>query len=133
VAVGLLLLNGFAFHILVEPWLEEHLDRRMEEDTLRGRLPLFSVVGPLSIVSWYTALIIGASDGLGQPLWLYLLVYGALLGGGMTTAYLVLSHMVGAPGEKEEVEEGGFPWTVALLAVLVLLFAGALGMAARSV
>jgi hypothetical protein len=134
VAVGALLLNGFAFHLRVEPWLERHLDRRMEEVTLRRRLPLFSVVGPLSIVSWYTALVLGASDDLGFSLAVFLLLYAGALAAAMAAAYLVLSRLARSGREEKGAhgEGGGFPWTVALLSVLVLLFAGTLVVAARA-
>jgi len=143
IIVLLLILNGFVFYLWVKPWLNRHRDERLSTDTLRRHIPVFAVAGPLSIVSWYTALILGVMGRLGHPLWVYLVAYAALLVVGIVGGYLVLSHILfsplsagAAPPESERAtpeatrpRQAIFSWSVAILAVLLLLFVATLAVA----
>lgn len=118
--------NGFVYHRWVLPRLEGCVDQRMGEEFLSRRLPLMTSSGALSSVSWYSALILGASLHFPIPFALAINGYLVLAAGAIIAAYLVLSHIVFTPQpEPEEVlENERFPramrWAPALMAAVVV-------------
>jgi hypothetical protein len=139
-AVATLLANGLVFHVWVMPFLKENRDTWLGEEALSaGRRWLFAGAGAVSAVSWFTALILGASGDIQLPLWVMLLGYVALLVGGAVTAFLLLSHLIFAPAPPADVEAeestlgeapGGADWEAIVIGVLLVLLVGALGLAA---
>jgi hypothetical protein len=139
-AVVTLLANGVVFHVWILPYLKQHRDTWLGQEALTtGRRWLFAGAGAVSAVSWYTALILGASGDIELPLWLMLLGFVALLVGGAVTAFLLLSHLIFAPAPPAEVEAedstlgeapGGTDWEAIVIGVLLVLLVGALGLAA---
>lgn len=140
IIVTLLMLNGFVFHFAVNPYLERHRDQPLEEGSLRSRLWIFAISGPLSVVSWYGALVVGAKDEPVLALWVYLVVYAGLVVGGAMVAYLLLAHMLlapllpeGTPVPSAEPSKGKYPWSMFLLGGLLTLVLATLAVAALSV
>ncbi len=124
--VFIIAVNGMVFHVRVLPHLEAHVDERMDEETLCEELVVMATSGAISGVSWYSALILGFLIPFALPYGLLINAYLLLVVGAVTSAYLVLSHIIFTPQpEPEEVlAEERFPqamrWTPAVLAVVVL-------------
>lgn len=139
-AVVTLLANGLVFHLWIFPYLKQHRDSWLGEESLTaGRRWLFAGAGAVSAVSWYTALILGASGDIELPLWLMVGGFATLLIGGSVAAFLLLSHVIFAPAPTAEVEAeestlgeapGGIDWEAIVIGVLLVLLVGALGLVA---
>jgi hypothetical protein len=142
-AVVTLLANGLVFHVWIFPFLKAHRDAWLGEGTLTaGRRLLLAGGGAVSAVSWYTALVLGASGDLDLGLPLMVLGFIALLIGGSVMAFLLLSHLIFAPAPPAAVEaeestlgEGpaGADWETIIIGVLLVLLVGTLGLAAFGV
>jgi hypothetical protein len=140
IAVVTVLANGLVFHVWILPYLKQHRDTWLGQETLTTvRRWLFAGAGAVSAVSWYTALVLGAADPLNVGLPLKLVVFGALLVGGIVAAFLLLSHLIFAPAPPAEVEAedstlgeapGGADWESIVIGALLVVLLGALGLAA---
>jgi hypothetical protein len=129
IVVGVLLLNGIAFHTSVIPFLEEHRDVQMDDATLSaGRRALLAGSGTLSAVSWYGALVLGAMPEVDWPLPAFLAIYAALLAAGALVAFLVLRHVTPELSEEEklraehEQEHGATRWEILAVGGLLAVF-----------
>jgi hypothetical protein len=140
-AIFLLILNGIAFHVVVLRFLEQHINEKLSERIILPKLWLFAATGAISVVSWYSALILGSLDDLGIPVWIYLILYFGGIFVAALVAYLVLAHLLFfrfATGEPTSAvaervaaqdEESRFSWSLLLLIVLLLIIGASLVMA----
>lgn len=95
--VFVIAVNGTVFHARVLPVLEEHVDEKLDEETLNEELPLLAVTGALSSVSWFSALILGVLLHLSLPYLLLINIYLVAVVGAVIAAYLVISHIIFSP------------------------------------
>lgn len=72
--VGVIFANGLVFHYKVFPILKALGGRSITSKQFTRRLPLFATTGAISIISWYTALLMGAWRGLSFSLSYYVMV-----------------------------------------------------------
>lgn len=93
VLAGVIAGNGVLFHGKILPFMKKHLEEDMREKEFCEKFWLFSLTGSISIVSWWTTVILAVlspSFSLLYILSLYLLV----LASGALFAYLMISHVV---------------------------------------
>jgi len=104
--VLIILLNGFAFKKLAFPVLKACVDRPLHQDGgFAKNLWLLSLIGAISIVSWYSALLLGALRTIELPYIFVMTLYVFLVSAGAIFGYLLLSHLISAPRYKTEQEK----------------------------
>ncbi len=87
----LIFINGLVFHFFSIPFLRKNINVSWESKNIASKIPLFSIGGGISIVSWYSALILGSLRGIDFPLLFILNIYGILVVGAILVGYFVLS------------------------------------------
>lgn len=102
VIVLAILVNGAVFHMKVLPLMKDHLGEDMREEELSQYFWLFALTGAISIVSWWSVVILAALRPdlpvlLMLNFWAVVIAFGALFG------YLMLTHVI----FEVDVEEGG--------------------------
>jgi hypothetical protein len=119
-------MTGIVFHSVVFGFLKEHVDERMNEEKVGGRLWVLAGSGAASIVSWYGVLVLAALGPLPLSLLVLVGIYLVLLAGASTGAYLVLSHLFSGPVEHTvgNVESSTKKFTLPLLVTLILVVIG---------
>lgn len=92
-------LNGFVMHRLLFPIFA----RCAREKTAIGSAeftrytPLLVVAGPVSAISWYAALILGAWRSLTLTYWQYITIYGFLVTASITLSAFALDYVMTNP------------------------------------
>ncbi len=92
-------LNGFVMHRLLFPIFA----RCAREKTAIGSAefiryaPLLVIAGPVSAISWYAALILGAWRSLRLSYWQYITVYGFLVTASITISAFALDYVMANP------------------------------------
>lgn len=98
-------LNGLAFKKLVFPVLAAHTDRPLHQSVgFADKLWTLSIIGAISIVSWYSALLLGALRTIELPYVFVMTFYVFLVSGGAIFGYLFLSHLIFTPRHKTKKE-----------------------------
>lgn len=77
--VGIIAINGFGFHKRIFPIFRKFQNTDLTSDAFRRHGRLIFSAGAISIVSWYTALILGAWRGLEASYGTIIGVYLAIL------------------------------------------------------
>lgn len=126
--VLVILLNGFAFKKLAFPVLKASVNRPLDHDSVFAeKLWPLSLVGTISIMSWYSALLLGAMRTIELPYIFVMTLYVFLVSGGAIFGYLLLSHFLFAPRHKvKQVKTGEVPrrLTGVFVAGAIILLAG---------
>jgi YVTN family beta-propeller protein len=102
--VLIIILNGFAFKKYVFPIISACLDNpsKQNEELAKG-LWVLSFVSTVSIVSWYSALLLGALRAFDWPYLFAMTLYTFMLSVAVIFSYLFLSHLLFAP--RDEVKQ----------------------------
>lgn len=92
--VGLIFLNGLIMHLFFFPFMKKHRDKEFAEGDFLHWAPIVSTQGAISVVSWYSALVIGGWRRLdldfGQLLSIYLFLLAvAIIGANLLTQFLI--------------------------------------------
>lgn len=126
IIVVVLLINGIVFHSVVFGFLKAHVDERMTEEKVGGRLWVLAGSGAASILSWYGVLVLAALGPLPLSLLLIVGIYLVLLAGAAAGAYFVLSHLFSGPVEHSvgHLDSSAKKLTLPVLVVLILVVAG---------
>lgn len=78
--VGVLAVNGAAFHLFHIPRLHRHAGEHFpSSDEFVRHLPFLVASGAVSLVSWTSAFVLGLLRGLPFPAWQIIAVYAALI------------------------------------------------------
>lgn len=92
--VGIIVLNGVFLHWVHIPWLRRQVGARQvipHEFSYR----LFMLLsGTVSLVSWSSAIILGAFRSIPLEYGVLMSIYGAVLGSALCVAYLLRDHLV---------------------------------------
>lgn len=122
--VGVVAINGIIFHTRVLPFLEKHLREDMRERQFVQKYWLFALTGAISIISWWSIVILAIVN---PPLpFLYLLnVYLVAVVFASLVAFLLFSHQLFGTREIKE-DFGVLPAVlryagIALVLVLILV------------
>ncbi len=95
--VGIIILNGIIFHVVHLPFLKRHLDKKLASKTepSSSRLtPLILASGVISVVSWTSAVILGALRSFSYSYPTFLSVYVLIIGFGiLTTLVLFFAYL----------------------------------------
>lgn len=85
--VGIVLLNGLLFKFSIFPFLRKNVDKAMSLQTFGSKLWQLAISGAVSIVSWYSILIISTLPREFKPpylqfmaVWIGLVILGAITG-----------------------------------------------------
>lgn len=97
--VSLILLNGIVFHSKVLPFMSNHLNENMKEEEFTNKFWLFSITGAISIVSWWSVVVLGLLAPE-IPLSIILNIYALLIAFGALFGYLMMSHIIFGTEEK---------------------------------
>ena len=94
VIVGLIFLNGLIMHLFFFPFMKKHIDKQFEERDFLHWAPIVSTQAAISVISWYSALVIGGWRQLdldfGQLLSVYLFLLAvAIIGSNLLTQFLI--------------------------------------------
>lgn len=100
--VLIILLNGLAFKKFVFPVLKASVNRPLQDSVFVKKLWVLSFVGTISIVSWYSTLLLGALRTFELPYIFVMTLYDFLVVGGTIFGYLFFSHLIFAPRHKVE-------------------------------
>ena len=92
--IAVLFTNALVMHWYIFPFMYDHLNQKLNYETMRPKLALFATTGVVSIASWYTALTLGVTRGLDFSYGLILNLYFAILVFGALCAYILLSVAV---------------------------------------
>ena len=128
--VLIILLNGITFKKIVFAILHPRLNHPLHQDRdFAQKLWPLSLVGTVSIVSWCSALLLGALRTFDLPYIFVMTLYAFLVSGGVIFSYLLLSHLIFAPRpriEQEKTKETpGWRWVGIFVVGAIVLFAGA--------
>lgn len=95
IAAAVILFNGLAMHWKVFPAFESSLGISFgrAEQILKNRKIIFTT-GAVSIVSWYFALILGATRGFGLPLSWILAFYAFAVIGAVAVANIIGGYLI---------------------------------------
>lgn len=94
--VGVVLLNGFYFKLKVFPALEQMVNKELSAATLGISRWQLAVPGTISILSWYSILVLSILPRtVTWPVSYYGLIYLALLGGGIMLSGNLLKKLLG--------------------------------------
>jgi len=121
-----ILVNGVVFHTKVLPLIKNHLGDDMREEELSEKFWLFALTGAISIVSWWSVILLA---GLRPdfPVLFILNIYLLIIAFGSLFGYLMLTHVIFDKKEKDsnqkkEEKTKAFVWTaVAIISWIVLL------------
>lgn len=85
--VGIVLINGLVFKYSIFPFLHRNADQAVSTQTFGPKLWRLAISGAISIVSWYSILVISNLPGEFRPpyllfivVWLGLVILGAITG-----------------------------------------------------
>ncbi len=87
-------INVLVFHRFIIPFLKSNVNTPWDNEGILSRLPLFSVSGGVSIISWYSALILMFVRGVDLPLLLVLNIYGILVTVTILAGYFALNKQI---------------------------------------
>lgn len=138
--VFVILLNGAVFHKLIFPRLFANIDKPLDKSAdFAGSIWIFAFAGSVSVVSWYSALLLGAARGIAFPYLFLMTFYVFLIFLATIISYLILRHKIfssrpDAGSERTSQEDNSGPhrketeknsrlW-FALLVALVFIQAG---------
>ena len=89
--VAILIVNGFLFHVSHLPRIARHIGEHLpSSDEFMRRKHFLLVNGAISVVSWSSALILGALKTVPYAYWQIMLVYGVIvvLAGGISLMFI---------------------------------------------
>ena len=89
--IAILSTNAVVMHWYIFPFMQAHIGKILDFETMRPKLALFATTGVVSIVSWYTALTLGVTRGLDFSYGLIFNLYLVILVGGVFIAYTLLA------------------------------------------
>ena len=101
--VGIIILNGIIFHFVHLPFLKRHLDKRLASKTepSSGRLtPFILASGVISVVSWTSAVILGALRSFSYSYTTFLSVYAIVIGLGILTTLVLFFTYIDQRNKK---------------------------------
>lgn len=120
--VLLLTINGTLFHIYALPLMKKYLNDNFANEEIKNKLWIFVTMGGVSVVSWYSALVLGIVMRWIELPYLFLLSgYILLILGAIFFAYIMLSRIIFS-GEKMKLTK--FPMFIALGAILLAFVFG---------
>ena len=91
--VGILILNGFLFHMFHIPQIQRHIHAHLpSSDTFMRISSLLFISGIISILSWVSALILGALHTVPFSYASLMSLYFTLLFLGILISWLLLKH-----------------------------------------
>lgn len=91
--VFIIAVNGVIFHKKVLPFMSEHLDEDMTEEEFTSRFWLFSLTGAISIVSWWTVVVLAVLNPT-LPLLFILNIYVLIVAFATLFGYLMITHTI---------------------------------------
>lgn len=91
--IGVVIVNGLVFHMKVLPLLKAHLGEDLREKALSQYFWLFSLTGAISIVSWWSIVVLAVLNP-DLPLLLMLNLYAVLVVFGSLFGYLMMTHVI---------------------------------------
>ncbi len=92
--VFLLFCNALAMHNFIFPFMQAQVGERLDHAVIKPKTWLFATTGVVSILSWYSAMVLGVTRGLDLP-YLYIInLYLVLLVFGILVAYVLFSVVV---------------------------------------
>ena len=123
--VGIIIVNGVVFHTRVLPFVKKHLATDMRERKFVNKYWLFALTGSISIVSWWSVVLLALINPALSfwyllNLYLVAVVFAALL------AFLVFAHQLFSTREIKE-DYGILPSVLKYVGVGLLLVIIALG------
>lgn len=132
--VAVLIANGVVFHRRVLPFLAARAGKSLADDAFAAKLPLFAVTGGISVVSWYSALFLGAlRHSIDLPYPVLLNLYLVLVGAGIFGGHVMLSRAVfGEKAAAPRSRRRSVLLAGAVLAAVLLASAAALLLAPRT-
>ena len=86
--------NALVMHWYIFPFMEAQTGKKLSFTTMRPKLALFATTGVVSIMSWYTALVLGVTRGLDFTYGLIINLYLVLLTFGVLVAYTLLASAI---------------------------------------
>ncbi|GMR19168.1 MAG: hypothetical protein BMS9Abin34_296 [Patescibacteria group bacterium] len=92
--VGVILLNGLVMHWKVFPLLKSRVDKPLTSSEFINRSPIVFTTGAISIISWYTALILGGWRGLDLPYSTIIGAYLLAISGGIVVANIFGRYLI---------------------------------------
>lgn len=93
ILVAVVLINGFAFKYKIFPYLKSLIGSRLELQNIGSRITALTISGTISILSWYSILIISLLPRTVRPaLYIFLGIYIALFIIGMVISRLVITR-----------------------------------------
>jgi hypothetical protein len=96
--VLVIVVNGIVFHRFAFPILRRAVGHDLSQTPeFYDNLSRLSVIGAISIVSWYGSMILGGLRMMVFPYSVVMAVYVFVLGGGAFLGYLMISHIIFAP------------------------------------
>lgn len=129
-AVIVLMINGIVFHTKVIPLLEKCKHEKISEHVISSNHWLLSITGCVSVVSWFSAIIIAVIGPVEVYYVVYMGIYLALIVIGSVTAYFVFSHLIfrekDYSGEERKYKSKNKTFTVVSIATLLFLLVATL-------
>lgn len=101
ILIGIVIINGLVFHLKVLPLLKAHLGEDLREKALSQYFWLFSLTGAISIVSWWSVVVLAVLNP-NLPLLLMLNFYALLVVFGGLFGYLMMTHVIFGDVQKTE-------------------------------
>lgn len=101
--VGILILNGIVFHLIHLPFLKRHLDKKLASKTEPSSVRLAPFVlasGVISVVSWTSAIILGALRSFSYSYTTFLSVYTLIIGLGIITTLVLFFAYIDQKNRK---------------------------------
>ena len=93
--VGIVLVNGVVFKFLIMPVLKKHQDQILSAENIGQSRTALSITGAISIVSWYSILVLSVLPRTFRPPYLYFIgVYLVLVILAMLAGQLMISRSI---------------------------------------
>ncbi|HEX9664495.1 MAG TPA: hypothetical protein VGA49_01595 [Patescibacteria group bacterium] len=92
--VMIIFLNGLVMHWKVFPLFEEHIDKKLITPDFIKKAPIVFTTGAISIISWYSGLILGAWRELTLSYLEIIFLYGVILAIGISVSNLIGRYFI---------------------------------------
>ncbi len=99
--VLVVLFNGLVMHAKVFPLLESFVDKPLFNPDFAKRATIAFTTGAVSIISWYSALILGVWRGLDLSYWTIIGAYLAVIAAGVIIANVVGRRVIKKLGTNQ--------------------------------
>ncbi len=94
--VAVIVLNGIAFHFLHIPYIKKSFKKDLFDNLPKNEGAILALSGAVSVVSWFSALVLGSLRGLNLSYLEIISIYILLLSFGAVGAFLTLKRMLQA-------------------------------------